>query len=54
MLKGGGGFEYFYLKKLSSLWGSVFFNRWTEQFYSNKKKLSLAVCYAIDGDQGVY
>jgi hypothetical protein len=48
MLKGDGGFECFYLKKLtglwlSCLWGSVFFNRWTEQFYSSKKKLSLAV-----------
>jgi hypothetical protein len=43
MLKCGDGFEYFYLKKLSDLWDSVFFNRWTEQFYSSKKKLSLAV-----------
>jgi len=43
MLKCGDGFEYFYLKKLSDLWDSVFFNRWAEQFYSSKKKLSLAV-----------
>jgi hypothetical protein len=43
MLKCGDGFEYFYLKKLNGLWGSVFFNLWTEQFYSSKKKLLLAV-----------
>tara|TARA_B110000914_G_scaffold160003_1_gene140775 strand:+ start:427 stop:642 length:216 start_codon:yes stop_codon:yes gene_type:complete len=43
MLKCGDGFEYFYLKKLNAHLGSVFFNLRTEQFYSSKKKLSLAV-----------